>query len=60
LDEAEVLLFRAAALAPDHTGVLKTRALLLRAHGRFADAVIANATVIARNPGEPFSYRRSG
>jgi TolB-like protein/cytochrome c-type biogenesis protein CcmH/NrfG len=60
LDEAEVLLSRAAALAPDHTGVLKARALLLRARGRFADAVIATATVIARNPGEPFSYKEIG
>jgi predicted ATPase/TolB-like protein/cytochrome c-type biogenesis protein CcmH/NrfG len=60
LDEAEVLNSRAAELAPDHTGVLKARALLLRARGRFTDAVIANATVIARNPGEPISYKEMG
>ena len=34
LKEAEALLSRAAALAPEHTGVLKARALLHRAHGR--------------------------
>jgi tetratricopeptide (TPR) repeat protein len=60
LDEAEIFLSRAAALASDHTGVLKARALLLRARGRFADAVTASATVIDRNPGEPFSYKEIG
>ena len=34
LEEAEPLLSRAAALAPEHTGVLKARALLHWAHGR--------------------------
>jgi predicted ATPase/TolB-like protein/Tfp pilus assembly protein PilF len=60
LEEAEGLLSRAAALAPDHTGVLKARALFLRARGRFADAVAATSTVIDRNPGEPFSYKEIG
>ncbi|MBV9814850.1 MAG: winged helix-turn-helix domain-containing protein, partial [Alphaproteobacteria bacterium] len=48
LDEAEALLSRAAALAPEHTGVLKARALLHRARGRFAEAITATAAVIAR------------
>jgi len=54
------LLSRAAALAPEHTGVLKARALLHRAHGRFAESITATATVIARNPGEPTSYKEMG
>jgi tetratricopeptide (TPR) repeat protein len=60
LDEAELSLARSAALAPEHTGVLKARALLLRARGRFVDAVTTIGTVIARNPGEPFSYKEMG
>ncbi|MBV9202138.1 MAG: winged helix-turn-helix domain-containing protein, partial [Alphaproteobacteria bacterium] len=60
LDEAEALLSRAAALAPEHTGVLKARALLHRARGRFAEAITATAAVIARNPGEPFFYKEMG
>jgi TolB-like protein/predicted ATPase/DNA-binding winged helix-turn-helix (wHTH) protein/class 3 adenylate cyclase/Tfp pilus assembly protein PilF len=60
LAEAEALLSRAAALAPEHTGVLRARALLHRAHGRFAEAITATATMIARNPGEPTSYKEMG
>jgi adenylate cyclase len=60
LDEAEVLIARAMALAPDHIGVLKARAVLLRARGRFADAILADQSVIARNPGEPTAYRELG
>ena len=47
LDEAEDLLSRAAALASGHTGVLKARAIVIRARGRFAEAIAANTTVIA-------------
>jgi len=60
LEEAEALLSRAAELAPEHMGVLKARALLHRAHGRFAEAITATGTVIARNPGEPTSYKEMG
>jgi TolB-like protein/tetratricopeptide (TPR) repeat protein len=60
LDEAEDLISRATALAPDHISVLKARAILLRARGRFADAVIASERVIARNPGEPLFYKEMG
>ncbi|MBV8089068.1 MAG: AAA family ATPase, partial [Alphaproteobacteria bacterium] len=60
LEEAEALLSRAAALAPEHTGIPRARALLLRARGRFADAASAMATIIARNPGEPTSYKEMG
>ncbi len=60
LEEADSLISRAVALAPDHIGVVKTRAVLLRAHGQFADAIIANMSVIALNPGEPTAYRELG
>lgn len=60
LDEAERLISRALMLAPDHIGALKARAALLRARGRFADAVIANRAVIARNPGEPTAFNELG
>ena len=60
LAEAQALLSRAATLAPEHMGVLRARALLHRAHGRFAESITATATVIARNPGEPTSYKEMG
>ena len=60
LDEAEEMISRALPLAPDHLGLLKARAALLRARGRFAEAVVTAATVIARNPGEPTAYRELG
>jgi tetratricopeptide (TPR) repeat protein len=60
LDEAGALITRAIALAPDHMGVLKARAALLRARGRFTEAVAATRMVIARNPGEPTAYRELG
>jgi adenylate cyclase len=60
LDEAESLISRALGLAPDHIGVMKARALLLRARGRFEDAIIAEMSVVALNPGEPTAYRELG
>jgi TolB-like protein/cytochrome c-type biogenesis protein CcmH/NrfG len=60
LDEAESLISRAIALAPDHIGVMKARALSLRARGLFADAIVANMSVIALNPGDPTAYRELG
>jgi tetratricopeptide (TPR) repeat protein len=60
LEEADALISRAIALAPDHIGVLKARAVLLRARGRFLEAMIATDAVIARNPGEPTAYREIG
>jgi TolB-like protein/Flp pilus assembly protein TadD len=60
LGEAEALITRAMALARDHIGVLKARAVLLRARGRFVDAIIAGKSVIAQNPGEPTAYRELG
>jgi len=60
LDEAEALIKRAIDLAADHIGVMKARAVLLRARGQFADAIIADMSVIAVNPGEPTAYRELG
>jgi TolB-like protein len=60
LKQAEDWISRAIALMPDHIGVLKARALLLRARGRFLEAVAAATAVIARNPGEPTAYRELG
>jgi TolB-like protein len=60
LGEAEKMISRAAEDAPDHLDVLKTRALLLRARGRFTEAVIANEALIVRNPAEPIAYKEMG
>jgi TolB-like protein len=60
LDEAEEMIARATAEAPDHLDVLKARALLLRARGRFSEAVIATEGLIARSPAEPISYKEMG
>jgi class 3 adenylate cyclase len=60
LDEAEDMLIRATALSPDHFEVLKARSLLLRARGRFAEAIVATEAFIARHPGEPTAYKEIG
>lgn len=60
LQEAEVLLRRAIALGPRHLVALKTRAALLRAQGRFDDAINASLGIIAQNPGEPWAYKEVG
>jgi TolB-like protein/Flp pilus assembly protein TadD len=60
LDEAEALMSRAMVLAPDDFAMLKARGLLLRARGRFAEAVVATESLIARNPGEPTAYKEMG
>jgi adenylate cyclase len=60
LDEAEALILRAMDLAADHIGVRKARAVLMRARGRFADAIIADMSIIALNPGDPTAYRELG
>jgi TolB-like protein/Flp pilus assembly protein TadD len=60
LDGAEDLISRAFALAPDHIGVLKARAVLCRARGRFDEAIVATWAVIERSPGEPTAYRELG
>ena len=56
----DILIARAIVLAPDHIGVRRARAVLLRASGRFMEAIIAAQSVIALNPGEPTAYRELG
>ena len=60
LDEAEEMIARAMTRTPDNFAMLKARALLLRARGRFAEAIVATETLIARNPGEPTAYKEMG
>ncbi|HUB11125.1 MAG TPA: tetratricopeptide repeat protein [Acetobacteraceae bacterium] len=60
LDEASEMISRAASLAPDDLDVVKARALLLRARGRFPEAITATRTLIARNPAEPTAYKEMG
>jgi TolB-like protein/cytochrome c-type biogenesis protein CcmH/NrfG len=57
LARAEPLLARALALDDRHLVALKARAGLLRAQGRFDDAIAAAQTVIMENPGEPWAYK---
>ena len=60
LAEAEEKLTRALAAARGHFPAFKARALLLRARGAFADALVAAETLLARNPSEPMGYREVG
>jgi tetratricopeptide (TPR) repeat protein len=60
LDEAEAIIARAARSAPDNYEMLKARALLLRAQGRFREPIIAIAAIIARSPAEPIAYKEIG
>jgi TolB-like protein/cytochrome c-type biogenesis protein CcmH/NrfG len=60
LDDAEDMISGAASLAPNHLEVLRARALLLRARGRFHEAIIATEGLIARNPAEPTAYKEMG
>jgi adenylate cyclase len=60
LDEAEALISRSSEPAPNQHGVLKARALLLRAHGKFAEAILATEAMIARKPAEPTAYKEMG
>jgi predicted ATPase/TolB-like protein/tetratricopeptide (TPR) repeat protein len=60
LDEADDMVTRAMALMPDHFGMLKARGLLLRARGRFSEALVAAETLIAGSPAEPTAYKEIG
>ena len=60
LAEAEEKLTRALAAAPGLFAAHKARALLLRARGAFADALVATETLLAHNPSEPMGYREAG
>jgi predicted ATPase len=54
------MIYGAMARAPDHFTMLKARGLLLRARGRFSEAIVATEALIARNPGEPTAYKEMG
>jgi adenylate cyclase len=60
LTEAEDKLTRALAIAPGHFAALKARALLLRAQGAFAGALVAAETLLTHNSSEPMGYREIG
>ena len=60
LDEAEQMISRAAVQAPEDLDMLRARGLLLRARGRFSEAMIATDGLIARNPAEPTAYKEMG
>ena len=60
LQQAEPLLTRALELDDRHLGALKARAALVRAQGKFAEALTAAQLVIAQNPGEPWAYKEVG
>ena len=60
LAEAEEKLLRVLAAAPNHMAALKTRAVLLRARGAFADALAAAEALLAQHPGDPMGCRETG
>jgi adenylate cyclase len=60
LAEAETLIARALVISPEHIGVAKARAALLRAKGRFEAAIVAMSAVLDRHPGEPTACREIG
>jgi adenylate cyclase len=60
LDLADILLTRALAVDPHALLALKAKAALLRAQGRFDEAITAAEAVIAENPGEPWAYKEIG
>jgi adenylate cyclase len=60
LQRAEPLLARALALDDRHLVAMKARAALLRAQGKFDDAITAAQAVIRENPGEPWAYKEVG
>ena len=60
LAEAEEKLACALAAAPGHVAALKARAVLLRARGAFADALVTAETLLAHNPSEPMCCREIG
>jgi TolB-like protein/tetratricopeptide (TPR) repeat protein len=60
LQKAEGLLDRAGAIEPGNIMVLKAKAALRRAQGRFDDAIAAAQAIIMENPGEPWAYKEIG
>ncbi len=60
LDLADTLLTRALAIDARALLALKAKTALLRAQGRFEDAIMAAEAVIEENPGEPWAYKEIG
>lgn len=60
LQRAQPLLARALSLDSRDLIALKARAALLRAQGKFDEAIAASQAVIAQNPGEPWAYKEVG
>ena len=60
LTEAESLIARALLINPEHIGVSKARATLLRARGRFEEAIVVMSGAIERHPGEPTACHELG
>ena len=60
LEKAEQLLVRAGAIEPGNIMVLKAKAALRRAQGKFDDAIAAAQAIITENPGEPWAYKEIG
>jgi adenylate cyclase len=57
LERAEPLLRRALAVDDHNMIALKASAALLRAQGKFEDAIVAAQLIIDQNPGEPWAYK---
>ncbi|HZU51159.1 MAG TPA: adenylate/guanylate cyclase domain-containing protein [Sphingomicrobium sp.] len=60
LRDGHALIRRALELDSHHIVALKVHAALLRAEGKFEDAIAASRAVIAQNPGEPWAYKEVG
>jgi adenylate cyclase len=57
LESAEPLVKRALALDNRNVIALKANAALLRAQGKFEDAIVAAQLIIEENPAEPWAYK---
>ena len=57
LERAEPPLKRALAVDDHNITALKAHAALLRAQGKFEDAIVAAQLIIDQNPGEPWAYK---
>lgn len=57
LERAEPLVKRALAVDDRDVIALKGNAALLRAQGKFEDAIVAAQRIIDQNPGEPWAYK---
>lgn len=60
LAEAADKLAQVLAAAPGHSRALKARVVLLRAQGKFSNALVAARALFESNPSEPMSYREIG